>query len=248
MKYFFIIIIVFLLLLLLYSYNTEEFSNESINTIASIYGDYTKKFIANNFDVSNNANINTININNSLNFPNNSNSKYTYKINNNNSGLTITLYDNSNNGINTCLTLDYSGNAIFKNDVNINSTLIANNITSNNALNVNSDLIVNGKIKSDIGGTKFGWKIWKQSIIPSASGFLLDPAGPTGPGFSYSDWVVMCVGSQFAYKGNVTGIFTFGNETTNKWYGSSGVGTNDGWYFGIFLAIPRKSFFESVVV
>jgi len=245
MKYFFIIIIVFLLLLLSYWYNTEEFANESISTISSIYGDSNKKFIANNLDVSNNANINTINVNNSLNFPN---QKYTYKIKNNDSGFVISLYDNNNNLINTLLTLDYSGNAIFKNDLNLNSTITANNITSNNALNVNSDLIINGKIKSDINGTKFGWKIWKQPIIPSPSGFLLDPIGPTGPGFSYSDWVVICVGSQFAYKGNATGIFTFGNEANNKWYGTSGVGTNDGWYFGIFMAIPRKSFFESVAI
>lgn len=108
MKYFFIIIIVFLLILLLYCYNTEEFSTESISNITTIYADNSKKFVANNFDVSN-TNINSITVNDSINFPVNN---FTYKLKHDSSGLVISLYDNDRL-INTHLTLDYSGNAIF---------------------------------------------------------------------------------------------------------------------------------------
>jgi hypothetical protein len=242
MKYFFIIIIVFILLFLVYSYNTEEFSTESINNISSIYGKDIKKFVANNVDATN-ANINTINVNDSINFPKNN---FTYKLNHDVSGLTISLYNNSTQEkLNTYLTLDYSGNAIFNNNLNINSNLIANNLNVNNlnvnnTLTTNNDFIINGKIKSNITGT--GWIIWKQSV--GGECLLKDPV--TGWSFEKSKWVVICGGNQFT-QFDGTGVYTL--IKNNYWYGSAGYGCceNTGVYMGTFIAIPN-SFFDSNLI
>lgn len=239
MKYIFIIIIVFLLLLLVYSYNTEEFSTESINNITSIYGDNTKKFIANNLDISN-TDINSIILKNAINFPLNN---FTYKLKHDTSGLVISLFNINNQKINTYLTLDYNGNAIFNNDLNINSNLFANNLNVDNTLISKNDLIVNGKIKSVMpNGDKFGWIIWKQSV----GGECLLKHPVSNLTFESSKWVVICGGNQ--YTGwDATGVYTL--IKNGYWYGSAGYGCceNAGVYMGTFIAIPN-SFFDLTLI
>jgi hypothetical protein len=233
-NFFIIFIIILLIIIIIFKYIFfESFSNESIANITSIYANPQNSFIANNIDISNNANIHKINIGDSLNFPTNN---FTYKLKNDISGLTISVFNGSSNIKH--LTLDYSGNAIFHNDLNVNANLITTNAQINNLLTTD-DFIIKNKIKSNVNNVTHGWKIWKQ--YAGVGVYLLDPSGVNGPGFDTTNWVVICVGNQFT-GGNATGVWTL--KSNGKWYGTACINSNPGGcpadYIGTFMAIPKN--------